>query len=335
MRARRILLAVLGLVLIVFIGGGLWLYRGLTQHAELVDYASLAPAPATASTEVRVTFLGVSTVLLDDGETRILTDGFFTRPNPKQLFLQKIAPDPAVISASLARAGIATLAAVIVCHSHYDHAMDAPLVALRTGAVIVGSPSTANVARGGDVPEDRILTPAPGVPLTFGRFRVTLLRARHMPTGFATGEITEPLRPPARASDYREGGSYAVLVEHGARALLINASAGFVPGAFAGRTADTVLLGIGQLGKHDETYMRDYWQEVVARLHARRVIPIHWDNFALPLDRPLQPIPQLFDDFAATMRFLTERGRAEGVDVSLPAALTAFDPFAPDRIRPR
>lgn len=324
---RRALRAILGLLVLAAVGVGVWLYLGIVRHADLSDYASLAPAPATASTEVRATFLGVSTILLDDGETKILTDGFFSRPNPAQLFLHKVAPDPAIISDSLARAGITRLAAVIVCHSHYDHAMDAPLVAMRTGAVVVGSSSTANVARGGDVPEDRILTPAPGEAVRFGKFRVTLLRTDHVPTGFATGEITAPLRPPARASDYREGGSYAVLVEHGAHSLLINASAGFIRGALAGRTAEAVFLGIGQLGKHDAAYMDAYWQEVVTQVHARRVIPIHWDNFALPLDRPLQPIPRLFDDFAASMRFLTERGRAEGVDIKLPIAWSSFDPI--------
>lgn len=327
LRRRRILLTILGTLVATILAAALWFYLELVRHADLSGYAFLPPA--AASTEVRATFLGVSTILLDDGETRIMTDGFFTRPNPRQLFLHKIAPDPAVISSSLARAGITKLAAIIVCHSHYDHAMDAPLVAMQTGAVIVGSSSTANIARGSDVPEDRIRVPRPGEAMTFGKFKVTLLRSEHVPTGFATGEITEPLRPPAPASDYREGGSYAVLVEHGTHSLLINASAGFAQGAFAGRSAETVFLGIGQLGKHDAAYMNDYWREAVATVHAQRVIPIHWDNFGLPLDRPLQPIPPLFDDFAATMRFLTERGRAEGIDVKLPAAWSPFDPFQP------
>lgn len=326
-RRRRILLAILSLVLVAIVAAGIWLYLGLTRHADLSDYAALAAPPATAATEVRATFLGVSTILLDDGETQILTDGFFTRPNPKQLFLGKIAPDPVVISDSLRRAGITKLAAVIVCHSHYDHAMDAPLVAMRTGAVIVGSSSTANIARGSDVPEDRIRIPASGETMTFGRFKVTLLASEHVPTGFAQGEIIQPLRPPAPATDYREGGSYAVLVQHGERSLLINASAGFARGGFAGRKADTVLLGVGQLGRQTDAYMKDYWREVVTTVGATRVVPIHWDNFALPLDRPLQPIPILFDDLAATMRFLTTQGRSESVDVAMPTAWQPFDPF--------
>lgn len=328
-RLRRILLTVLALCAAALLILGGWLYWGISHHPEISDYAKLAPPPPPSPPRLRATFLGVSTILFEDGETAILTDGFFTRPNPKELLLGKIAPNPEVVSQSLARAGITKLAAVIVCHSHYDHAMDAPLVALKTGAVVVGSSSTANIARGGDVPEDRIRTPSVGETLTFGKFKVTLLPSRHASTGFATGEIAAPLRPPARASEYREGGSHAVLVEHGARTLLINASAGFAPGALAGRHAETVFLGVGQLGKQERTYVENYWREVVRAVGAKRVVAIHWDNFALPLDRPLQPIPQLFDDFTATMRFLADRGRAEGVDIRVPLAWQAFDPFSP------
>lgn len=328
-RLRRTLLTILAVCVAALLAFGGWLYWGISRHADISDYAKLAPVPPVSPPQVRATFLGVSTVLLDDGETAILTDGFFTRPNPKQLLLGKIAPDPEVVSQSLARAGITRLAAVIVCHSHYDHAMDTPLVAMKTGATVIGSSSTANIARGGDVPEDRIRTPAQGEALTFGKFKVTLLPSRHAPSGFALGDIAAPLRPPVRATEYREGGSFAVLVEHGGRSLLINGSAGFEPGSLASRRAETVFLGVGGLGKQDQAYMEDYWREAVASVGAKRVIAIHWDNFARPLDRPLQPIPNLLDDFAATMRFLAERGRSAGVDIRVPQAWQMFDPFAP------
>lgn len=328
-RMRRTLLTVLAVCVVALVVFGGWLYWALSRHTDLADYAKLSTAPPAAPAQVRATFLGVSTILLDDGETAILTDGFFTRPNPAQLLLKKIGPDPEIVSRSLARAGITRLAAVIVCHSHYDHAMDTPLVATKTGAAVIGSSSTANIARGGDVPEDRIRTPALGEALTFGKFRVTLLATRHAPSGFALGNIAAPLRPPVRATEYREGGSYAILVEHGGRSLLINGSAGFEPGGLVNRRAETVFLGVGGLGKQGEAYMEDYWREAVAGVGAKRVIAIHWDNFALPLDRPLQPLPQLLDDFAATMRFLTARGRAGGVDIRVPQAWQSFDPFAP------
>lgn len=41
------------------------------------------------------------------------------------------------VGSRLARLGVSRLAAVIPLHSHYDHAMDAPLVAARPGRVLL------------------------------------------------------------------------------------------------------------------------------------------------------------------------------------------------------
>src|SRR5438128_1432793 len=120
----------------------LWLTYEFRNRPGLAPYAQLAPAPvAGKAAGLRVTFLGVSTLLFNDAETALRTDGFFTRPDPRTVFTRKLAPDSERIAKCLERAGITRLAAVIVTHSHYDHAMDAPEVARRTGAVVVGSES--------------------------------------------------------------------------------------------------------------------------------------------------------------------------------------------------
>src|SRR5262249_20190548 len=152
-----------------------------------------------APDQLRVTFLGTSTLLFDDGETALLTDGYFSRPGVWKVYFGKVAPDLEVIRRSLERAGIRRLAAVITVHSHIDHAMDAPEVAKRTGALLVGSASTANVGRGWSLPEDRLRVIHGGETMSFGRFQVTLLRAQHSPHAVAMGEIHAPLVPPASA----------------------------------------------------------------------------------------------------------------------------------------
>jgi L-ascorbate metabolism protein UlaG (beta-lactamase superfamily) len=241
-------------IMVVLASAAAYVYYGLTHRPDLSSFAALKTSPdINRNAPLRVTFLGVSTLLFDDGSTAILLDGFFTRPNSRQLFLEKISPDKTIIKNSLQRAGIDKLAAVIVNHSHYDHAMDAPEVAAQTGAVLVGSESTANVGRGWGLPEANIAARRPGDIMTFGRFTVTLLQSRHVPSPFTGGEITAPLVPPVRANAYLEGTSFAVQIEHDGRHLLVNASAGFVPGALAGRRADVVFLGIGQLGKQSRS----------------------------------------------------------------------------------
>jgi hypothetical protein len=48
---------------------------------DLADYADRFDVPAaTPQAPLTVTWLGVTTLLIDDGESALMTDGFFTRP---------------------------------------------------------------------------------------------------------------------------------------------------------------------------------------------------------------------------------------------------------------
>jgi L-ascorbate metabolism protein UlaG (beta-lactamase superfamily) len=287
----------------------------------------LEPAAPAAGPGVSVTFLGVATLLFDDGRSALLTDGFFTRPGALDVLLDRpVAPDPARVEAGLARAGVARLGAVVVVHSHYDHAMDAPEVARQTGALLVGSASTANVGRGAGLAEEQIVVLRPGASLYQGAFRVSLVPSRHVPLPGAAGDILgraieEPLVPPAPPSAWLEGGSFSVVIEHPRGTAVVQGSAGFEPGALAGVEAGAVFLGVGNLARQGPAYADDYWREVVLATGARRVFPIHWDDFTRPSDRPLVPFPRLLDDADAALALLAERARAGGV------ALLRLPPF--------
>ena len=71
-------------------------------------------------------FFGVSTIALFDGETTLLTDGFFSRPSAQQVLAGRVSPNHAAIDEALQKAGIGEAAAVLVAHSHYDHALMPP-----------------------------------------------------------------------------------------------------------------------------------------------------------------------------------------------------------------
>lgn len=298
-----------------------------TMDREKTVNTFQAPPSVTDSTRLKVKFFGVSTLLLDDGETAILTDGFFSRPNLIAVATRKIAPDRELIARSLEKAGITKLSAVLVTHSHYDHAMDSPEVALRTGAVLAGSESTANIARGWGMPENRIISVKDHQTLKYGRFEITFIPSEHAPLMVARGTITSPLVPPVRAVSYKDGGSYAILIKHDGRSILVQSSAGIATGALKGTKADVVFLGVGLLGKQTPEFRTKYWNEVVKEVGARRVIPVHWDDFSKSLDSPLVPTPWPLDEVKKAMAFLKERGAAEGVDVRMPAAWGEIDPF--------
>ena len=298
---------------------------------DLRDYAAHFDAPAAdAGSTVTVTWAGVTTLLIADGDSAIMTDGFFSRPNLLAVGTRRLAPSLPRIDGCLARLGVDRLAAVLPVHTHFDHAMDSAVVAQRTGATLVGGTSTANVGRGGGLPEDRLLVVSPGTPVDLGAFEVTLVAGDHCPPDRFPGDIDRPVVPPVKAAAYRCGESWSTMIRHRptGRAMLVVGSAGFVPGALAGHRADVAYLGVGQLGLQPERYLLDYWNETVRTVGARRVVLIHWDDFFRPLHEPLRALPYAGDDLDVSMRVLTGLAREDGVALHLPNLWERCDPWS-------
>jgi L-ascorbate metabolism protein UlaG (beta-lactamase superfamily) len=300
-------------------------YPALSAYSAQLA-SPLSDGPSTKTVNVTAQFFGVSTLVFNDGDTAIMTDGFFTRPGLTDL--GKLAPDVEIIKRSLQRAGITKLAAIIPLHSHYDHILDAPVVAQLTGALLVGSKSSANVGRGYGLPEQRIRSVENGQTLRFGRFNVTFIESAHGRPDLAPGTIDAPLAPPAKGSAFKSGECYSVLIEHMGKTFLVQSTVGFRAGALVGRQADIVYLGIGGLGRLDDTHKEAYWREMVTTVSARRVVPIHWDNDFIPISEPLIPYSRLLDDFDGSMAFLLARGKRDQVDIRLPITWSPMDPYS-------
>ncbi|OBF54194.1 MBL fold metallo-hydrolase, partial [Mycobacterium sp. 852002-50816_SCH5313054-b] len=208
---------------------------------DLARYSDRFDVPAAGpESPLSATWLGVATLLIDDGSSALLTDGYFSRPSLTRVAAGKVSPSPARVDGCLARAGVSRLEAVIPVHTHIDHALDSALVADRTGARLVGGESAVNVGRGYGLPEDRLTVATSGDPIRLGAYDVTLVASHHCPPDRFPGVIDAPLRPPVRASAYRCGEAWSTLVHHrpSGRRLLIQGSAGFVEGALDGRRAD-------------------------------------------------------------------------------------------------
>jgi len=298
---------------------------------DIERYAHRFNVPvAESGAPLTVTWLGVATLLLDDGASTLMTDGFFSRPSLARVALGKMSPSPARVDGCLARLEVTRLEAVIPVHTHFDHALDSALVADRTGARLVGGESAANVGRGYGLAADRLVVAVPGEPIRLGAFDVTLLKSHHSPPDRFPGEITAPVVPPVKASAYRCGESWSTLVHHrpSGRRLLIQGSAGFVKGLLAGQRADVVYLGVGQLGLQPERYFVDYWTETVRAVGARRVVLIHWDDFFRPLSKPLRALPYAGDDLDVSLRILSKLAEHDGIALDMPTVWRREDPWA-------
>jgi len=293
-------------VFVVVAMSGAWLW----QDRPPLDATgwSAPPEQAANPASVTATWLGVTTLLFDDGETQILIDGFFSRPSLADTLLRRpVVNDAAMINFALHEYRMRRLAAIIPVHSHFDHAMDVGAVAKRTSASILGSESTANIARGAGVPDDQIVVSDAAEVYEFGEFKVRLLPSRHAPIGWRgdpplPGTIDEPLELPKPVNAWREGGSYTIVIEHPQGTALVQGSAGFVEGLIDDVSADAVMLSVGGLTTLDEDYAEKYWQAFVTTTGASNVYPLHFDDFTKPFG-VIVPGPRALGDLEKTSRW--------------------------------
>ncbi len=296
----------------------------LSRYSDRFDVPAAAPA-----TPLRVTWLGVTTLLIEDGSDALMTDGYFSRPGLLQVAAGKVSPSEPRVDGCLARAQVTRLQAVVPVHTHFDHVLDSALVADRTTAQLVGGESVTNVGRGYGLPEDRLIVATHGQPIPLGPYDLTLLQSRHSPPDRFPGVIGAPVTPPVRVSAYRCGEAWSTLIHHrpSERRMLIQGSAGFVKGALTGQRAEVVYLGVGQLGVLPRSYITEYWSETVRAVGARRVVLIHWDDFFRPLSKPLRALPYVTDDLNVSIRVLDELAAQDGVALHLPTVWRREDPW--------
>jgi L-ascorbate metabolism protein UlaG (beta-lactamase superfamily) len=311
---------VLGVLLVVAAGV---VSRMWQDRPDIQDIGwSTAATKTDRDVAVTATWLGISTILFDDGETQILIDGTMTRVSPLSIALSlPLSSDVATINYALTTYRVDRLAAIIPTHSHFDHAMDIGYVANRTTALVLGSDSTANIARGANVPVNQYQTLASGETREFGEFRIRLLASAHAPIGpgdeeWFPGTIDEPLVQPARPSAWKTGVAWSILIEHPRGTSLIQGSGGFVPGALQSEAADVVMLGIGGLSGLGKDYIEELWDETVIAPGAARVIAIHHDDYTAPFGE-VRLFPRIVDDAVRTAGWIEDYNNLQERVVSL------------------
>ena len=257
----------------------------MNRSSLKIYHSRLMQSWAQEDNSVSVTWLGTAGVLISDGATGILIDPYVSRFGVFKIALgMALQPAHEAIKSWTARLGKGRVGAVAVSHSHFDHCLDAPYFAMETGAFLVGSESTLNVGRGVSLAEERLKAVKPGQTIALGTFTLQFIESSHGPVFLGRvpypGTIDKPLIPPRAARDYKLGQTYAILISHPSGKILHHGSAGFVSGMYEGIKADVVLLGI--VGRGDtETYLK----KIPITLGAKLLIPIHFDNFFVPLEK--------------------------------------------------
>lgn len=252
------------------------------------DWSHLVVAdssPARSSTGVRVTYLGTNGYLLEAPGTALLIDPYFTRAALGTIALNlPLRRSPERIAWALQRLP-ARIDGILVTHGHFDHLLDVPEIARRTGAKLFASPTSIALAQAARLSTAQCEAMDEGETQFIGRAKITAIRASHDKLfGCCVpwpGELTEPPeRAPGYASHWKLGEPLAFLVEMNGRRIYIDSGGTrAVPPPMLKRRVDLAILGVALPDS------RTRLPEALRRLRPRHFLPSHQDDFFRPLDR--------------------------------------------------
>ena len=102
---KKVIKIVFSALAVILVGAAIFLYIQIRASGDMDDYKAYYhdDTGKYADGGVKITFLGTSTLLIDDGETQLLTDGFLSRLSLVQTLTSKLSTDEKVIDDILTR----------------------------------------------------------------------------------------------------------------------------------------------------------------------------------------------------------------------------------------
>ena len=246
---------------------------------DLTALRELERVPLGLPAGLELEWLGVAGYRLSYEGTTVLVDPYVSRVPLLSVILRRpTLPDATLIDRYVRRAD-----AILIGHTHWDHAVDAPAIARRDGATVYGSDSLARLMALHGL--DGVIV-EPGRRYEIGPFTVSFTPSRHSKLLFGrkvpfdgplTCEDLHGLSPGA----YRCGDVFGIRIEVAGTSFYHQGSADLRDDARI-EPVDVFLAGIAgrQVTPH-------YWRRILPRLDPRVVVPTHYDNFFAPLDKPL------------------------------------------------
>src|SRR2546427_2760577 len=229
-------------------------------------------AGARRATRVRLTHLGAAGWEITDGQRVILMDPYLSRLRYRARFGLLDTPevpgdtrrvfgpdddlvaDTAAVDARITRADF-----ILISHSHFNHTLDMPYIARKTGATVIGTESTINLARAGGVPESQLLAVHGGEDWVFGDFSVKVIPSLHSALNgkhfFDSRVVPRDFRGPRRLGTDVEGGTLAYLLRLRGYQILWFGSMNYIEREVQGLRPDVAMIAAARqrLEIHDYT----------------------------------------------------------------------------------
>lgn len=252
-----------------------------STHDELTTHAARLSLPAG----LRVQWLGTAGFRFSYAGFDLLIDPYLSRPGLKHVLSRRVLQSRADrIDDAVERAD-----AILVGHTHFDHALDVPALARRHRAHTYGSSSLATLMALHDLADLCTVVKANRV-YEVGPFEVTFVPSVHskLVLGLAVnsgGELTCDHLDHLSGNAYRCGQVWGIHLKVGGVTFYHQGSANLIDDAIIHRNVDVFLAGIAGRG-----FTRDYTQRILKRLSPRVIVPHHYDDFFHPLQRDAQQL---------------------------------------------
>lgn len=246
----------------------------------------LEARPLELPAGLEVEWLGVSGYRMSfEGQT-LFVDPYLSRvPFGDLVRRRPTLPDPAALDRFVHAPG--EVAGVLVGHTHFDHAVDAPAIARRFGCKAYGSDSLVTLMGLHGLAKQSVEVD-PYRTYELGPFEVGFTPSVHSKLllglavpydGDLTCEHLDALTPGA----YRCGQVWGISIAVAGIRFYHQGSANLIDDAVRESGVDVFLAGVA-----GRSFTEDYWRRILPRLDPKVVVPTHYDNFFRPLGQRLE-----------------------------------------------
>lgn len=230
---------------------------------------------------VNVRWTGAAGLEFTHGEQVILIDPYVSRPAKTEAFFKRVRPKVDAVKRYI-QGLTGKLSAIIVGHTHFDHALDIPVFATHFNGPLVGNssldalmamhgmPGRVTVCKG----RERVQLP--------GGATVTMIPSVHGLVAFGRipypGEINPAGRLPLKGSEYRHGTVLMPKLELDGKVFMHTGSANFIESELDGHSCDVLFMCVPGWKK-----VPGYTDRLLQIVKPKLIVPFHYDDFFAPI----------------------------------------------------
>lgn len=233
------------------------------------------PGRPPGRNELAFRWYGAAGFAVRTARTTLYFDPYLTRDPLWKLALGPARPRPERWPRDLPRPD-----AIFIGHAHFDHFLDAPTLARRSGARLYASEDALRVARAEGTPEELLRPIHGGDHVQVGDLAVEVATSSHsdiLTQALVRGSMPARPKVPMYFLSYKEGPVFTFMVRFRGRTLAHISSAQIREEYFQGK-ADVALVCLSGW-----QWTPTYFARIYEAIGPDVVVPMHHDDFFRPL----------------------------------------------------